>query len=85
MEKYVFSKKLSEFNNIKRYGETQGALVNARCDVFTSLIDGLIAVHDEACNEPDELSVYYVECNIIPRVIYRFICNTNDCEIIEVK
>ena len=85
MEKYVFSKKLSEFNNIKRYGETHGTHVNAECECYTTLIDGLIAVHDEACKMPDELSVYYVESNLKHRSIYRFICNVNDCEIIEVK
>lgn len=85
MEKYVFSKKLLEFNNIKKYGETQGTLVNEHCECYTSLIDGLIAVHDEVCQVPEELSVYYVESNLKHRTIYRFICSINDCEIIEVK
>lgn len=85
MEKYVFSKKLLEFNNIKRYGETIGTLINAESEGFTSLMDGLIAVHDEACQVPEELSVYYVESNLKHRLIYRFVCTANDCEIIEVK
>lgn len=85
MEKYVFSKKLLEFNNIQRYGESRGMLINAESENFTSLMDGLIAVHDEACRIPEELSVYYVDTNLKHRLIYRFVCSVNDCEIIEVK
>ena len=85
MNKFVFSKKLSESNNIKRHGETLGAHVNAESEGFTSLMDGLIDVHDEACQVPEELSVYYVESNLKHRLIYRLVCSVNDCEIIEVK